>query len=104
MKWEDICNHCGDCCEVGQSGFGCPLYNTDTNRCSDYCNRHQRVPHCRQLTPDNVERLHKNGVLSDRCNYVRLARGQELIWDVEPVRLRPYEEAPLALKLIVERK
>jgi hypothetical protein len=33
-----------------------------------------------------------------------LARGQELIWDVEPVQLRPYEEAPLALKLIVERK
>ena len=97
MNWEALCNHCGDCCRVFDTGFACPLYSG--SRCGDYENRQQRVPQCSKLTPENTMELYEKGVLSDRCNYVRKVRGEELIWDVKPT-LKPFKAAPIGFQLI----
>ena len=99
MNWEDLCNHCGDCCQMWDSEYACPLYSTDTARCSDYENRQTTIPDCQQLTPENIPRLYRKGILSDRCNYVRHLYGKELIWDVEPMALKTFDSAPIKFKM-----
>jgi uncharacterized cysteine cluster protein YcgN (CxxCxxCC family) len=77
------------------SGYACPLYSIKENRCSNYENRQQRIPECSQITPDNTMELYEKGVLSDRCNYVRHMRGEELVWDVEPKQMKSFVSAPM---------
>lgn len=68
-EWESLCDGCGKCCvvllqdEPGDGGavwrtdVGCRLLDLEAVRCSDYANRHARVPGCVKLTAKNVGRL-----------------------------------------------
>jgi hypothetical protein len=86
-EWEALCDGCGRCCVVKlededsgavyPTSVGCRLLDTTTCRCTDYRNRHDRVPDCVKLDRDNVSRL---GWLPETCAYRRLAQGHGLDW------------------------
>ena len=75
-EWESLCDGCGKCCvvvlEEEQTGtlwrtnVGCKLLDLKTVRCSDYTNRHTKVPSCIKLSPDNIADLHW---MPDTCAY-----------------------------------
>jgi len=98
MKWEDLCNHCGDCCQMWGTKYVCPLYDLQNNRCRDYKNRFSKISDCVQVAPDNIDRLLAGGVLSNRCNYVRNLQGKDLLWDVEPKPRKAFASAPIQFK------
>lgn len=86
-EWESICDGCGRCClnkledwdtgDVFFTDVACRLFNPDSCRCSDYKNRHTRVPDCIALTPENVGEL---AWLPPTCGYRLLAEGRPLDW------------------------
>ena len=98
-EWNDLCNHCGDCCNLFNSGTACPIYNVEENRCNHYKIRKELNPNCTKLTKDNVLVLHEKGVLSDRCNYVRHMKGQELIWNVD-TNLKEFSKSKIEFKMV----
>jgi uncharacterized cysteine cluster protein YcgN (CxxCxxCC family) len=86
--WEDLCDGCGKCCQI-KPGIACPALGED-NRCTDYKDRHVNWI-CLPVEPNNVERLHKNGILPDSCAYVRHMRGKPpLPRPVEKIKLIPF--------------
>ena len=84
-EWESLCDGCGKCCvillqeedseRVYRTNLACKLLDLETVRCSDYANRHQRVPGCVRLTPDNIADL---AWMPDTCAYRLLAEGKPL--------------------------
>lgn len=84
-QWERLCDRCGRCClikledetskEVVYTSVVCPLLDLEQCRCSDYPNRHQRVPDCVHLTPARARAF---GWLPDSCAYRRVVRGLPL--------------------------
>ena len=89
-EWEDLCDGCGKCCQLEQSGFGCPSLDCTTNRCTDYKNRLEREM-CLKVHPGNVLDLHRRNILPDSCGYVRHMQGKApLPRPVEPARLVPF--------------
>ena len=100
--WEDLCDGCGSCCEIGNTGVACPFLNTMTNRCTVYEERQEKAPWCAQITPENTPRLHKHGILPSSCAYVLHQQGRPQLEpeDVPTARLIPYS---LADKSIVEK-
>jgi uncharacterized cysteine cluster protein YcgN (CxxCxxCC family) len=86
-EWEALCDGCGRCClvklEDEDSGaiyptsVSCRLLDTASCRCSDYANRHDKVPDCVKLAPENVSSL---GWLPETCAYRRIADGLGLEW------------------------
>jgi len=85
-EWEALCDGCGKCClnkiEEEQSGevfltrLACRLLDGETCRCTQYNIRHQFVPNCIVLTPENVEdHLYW---LPKTCAYRLLHLGQPL--------------------------
>lgn len=103
-EWESLCDGCGKCCVVllqdedeGEDGqdhgadpgagrvwrtnVGCRLLDLETVRCSDYANRHARVPGCVRLTPDNIGDL---SWMPDTCAY-RLIHEGKLLYDWHPL-------------------
>ncbi|MFN4141510.1 YcgN family cysteine cluster protein [Aestuariivirga sp.] len=86
-EWESLCDGCGRCClnkledeDTGRFLYtraACRLLDLETCRCTDYTNRHARVPDCVALTPENVGSL---GWLPSTCAYRLLEEGKPLAW------------------------
>ena len=84
-EWESLCDGCGRCClyilhneetgDVFETDVACTLFDARGRRCTDYENRHARVPDCVALTPQNAKSL---SWLPNTCAYRRLARGEGL--------------------------
>lgn len=65
-EWEALCDGCGKCClnklededtgQVDLTCVACRLLDDHTCLCSQYKTRHQFVPECIVLSPDNMER------------------------------------------------
>ena len=65
QEWEALCDGCGKCClnkledeetgEVALTCVACRLLDDTTCRCSQYDIRHQFVPECIVLKPDNID-------------------------------------------------
>lgn len=63
-EWEALCDGCGKCClnkledeetgEVALTRVACRLLDDSTCQCSQYPIRHQFVPECIVLTPENL--------------------------------------------------
>jgi uncharacterized protein len=84
-EWEALCDGCGRCClhklededtgELAWTCVACRLLDCGTGRCSDYANRHRKVPDCVALTPDTASRY---AWLPPSCAYRLRAAGQPL--------------------------
>lgn len=91
-EWEQLCDGCGKCCvvllqdadddTVWRTNVACRLLDLKTVRCSDYANRHARVPGCVRLTPDNIGGL---DWMPDTCAYRLIHEGKPL-YDWHPLK------------------
>lgn len=86
-QWESLCDGCARCClnkfqyedtgEIEWTDVACKLLDAKKCRCTDYGNRHVRVPDCQALTAKNVFEL---TWLPPTCAYRLLAEGRDLYW------------------------
>lgn len=86
-EWEDLCDGCGRCCMlklededtgiVYLSRLSCKLLHIGVCRCTDYPNRHEKVPDCLSLTPKMVREL---DWLPETCAYRLVDEGGDLAW------------------------
>ena len=86
-EWESLCDGCGQCCmlkvededtaQVFVTRLACKLLDLKSCQCSDYACRHDSVPDCVVLTPENVTSF---PWLPATCAYRRLAEGKALDW------------------------
>ena len=93
-EWESLCDGCGKCCvillqdppedggRVWRTDVGCRLLDLKAVRCSDYANRHTRVPGCVKLTPENVGTL---SWMPQTCAYRLVHEGRPL-YDWHPLK------------------
>ena len=61
QEWESLCDGCGRCClikledeetqEVFLTKLACRLLDVSSCRCSDYENRHAKMPDCVAIDP-----------------------------------------------------
>ncbi|WP_282062902.1 YcgN family cysteine cluster protein [Roseobacter litoralis] len=85
-EWEALCDGCGKCClnklededtgEVALTRIACRLLDDDNCRCAHYENRHQFVPDCIVLKPDNLD-THAYW-MPETCAYRLLWQGDAL--------------------------
>ncbi len=85
-EWEGLCDGCGKCClnklededtgVVALTRIACRLLDDETCRCAHYENRHQFVPDCIVLRPDNLD-SHAYW-MPDTCAY-------RLVWEGRPL-------------------
>ncbi|EAR07633.1 YcgN family cysteine cluster protein [Reinekea blandensis] len=86
-EWESLCDGCGKCClqkleddedgTVYYTDVVCQ-YMTDECRCSIYPKRHETVPNCVWLKPEDVDQFYW---LPSTCAYRLLAEGRDLpLW------------------------
>ncbi|MBI1385717.1 MAG: YcgN family cysteine cluster protein [Rhizobiales bacterium] len=86
-EWEALCDGCGRCCllkledvdtgELHQTRLSCRLFDIGQCRCTDYANRHVRVPDCLPMTPQTITQI---PWMPASCAYRRLAEGRDLAW------------------------
>ena len=97
-EWEALCDGCGKRClnkleddetgEVALTRIACRLFDDTTCRCAQYPIRHQFVPECITLSPQNMD---KNLYwIPETCAYKRLWTGQSLP-DWHPLITGTYE-------------
>lgn len=89
-EWESLCDGCGLCClqklqddesdEVYYTNLHCQ-YRDKQHRCTIYQQRHEKVPECVWLTPDQA---HEFKWLPPTCAYRLLAEGKPL-YDWHPL-------------------
>jgi uncharacterized cysteine cluster protein YcgN (CxxCxxCC family) len=85
-EWEALCDGCGKCClnklededsgEVALTRVACRLLDDQTCRCAHYENRHQFIPECIVLRPDNLD-THAYW-MPQTCAYRLLWKGKPL--------------------------
>ena len=85
-EWEALCDGCGKCClnklededteEVALTRVACRLLDDATCRCSHYENRHQFVPDCIVLKPDNLD---------THAYWMPLTCAYRLLWQGKPL-------------------
>jgi uncharacterized protein len=84
-QWESLCDGCGKCClirlededtgDIYTTDVSCKLLDGASCQCRDYANRHDFVPDCVKLTPQNMGGL---GWLPKTCAYRLVAEGKPL--------------------------
>jgi uncharacterized cysteine cluster protein YcgN (CxxCxxCC family) len=85
-EWEALCDGCGKCClnklededtaEVALTNVACRLFDDATCRCGQYDIRHQFVPECIVLKPQNMDaNLYW---MPETCAYKLLWQGKPL--------------------------
>ena len=85
-EWEALCDGCGKCClnklededtrEVPLTCVACRLLDDESCRCTQYDIRHQFVPECIVMTPENID-SHAYW-LPQTCAY-------RLLWEGKPL-------------------
>lgn len=83
-EWESLCDGCGKCClqkleddedgTVYYTDVVCQ-YMTDDCRCSVYPQRHEKVPNCVWLKPEDIDQFYW---LPSTCAYRLLSEGHDL--------------------------
>jgi uncharacterized cysteine cluster protein YcgN (CxxCxxCC family) len=86
-EWESLCDGCGRCClkklqdeasaKVAYTDVACKLLDRNRCRCKHYARRHELVPDCVALRPDDARTF---DWLPTTCAYRKLAAGQALDW------------------------
>ena len=84
-QWESLCDGCARCCliklededsgEIAYTGVACHLLDLDQCRCTRYPDRHELVPDCVHLGPEQAAAFRW---LPTTCAYRILADGGEL--------------------------
>ena len=84
-EWEALCDGCAKCCvhkleveETGQVHYtcvACRLLDVNTCRCTNYANRHELVPECAVLSPDQPDLF---GWMPETCAYRLMHEGKPL--------------------------
>ncbi|KIC15611.1 YcgN family cysteine cluster protein [Leisingera sp. ANG-DT] len=85
-EWEALCDGCGKCClnkledeetgEVALTRVACRLLDDSTCRCAQYPIRHQFIPECIVLKPENLD-THAYW-MPETCAYRLLWQGKPL--------------------------
>jgi len=86
-EWESLCDGCGNCCllkledeDTGIREFtkiSCKLLDLGHCNCSDYQNRHQRVPDCIKFDSTTIENI---DWLPETCAYRLVYENKDLPW------------------------
>lgn len=86
-EWESLCDGCARCClykledieteELFYTDVACRFLDMKTCTCTDYYNRHEIMPTCVILTPDNVDEINW---MPNTCAYRLLVEGYDLAW------------------------
>lgn len=86
-EWEALCDGCGRCClvkledfetgEIENTDVVCEFMDQGTCRCTTYETRHEVVPTCIKVTPQNVTGIEW---MPPTCAYRLVAEGKELEW------------------------
>ncbi|MDZ7825639.1 MAG: YcgN family cysteine cluster protein [Gammaproteobacteria bacterium] len=84
-QWESLCDGCARCCliklededdgEIAYTRVACHLLDQEQCRCTRYPQRHELVPDCVQLGPEEAASFHW---LPVTCAYRILAEGGDL--------------------------
>ncbi|WP_120500448.1 YcgN family cysteine cluster protein [Roseovarius sp. EL26] len=85
-EWEALCDGCGKCCmnklededtgEVALTRVACRLFDDSSCHCAQYPIRHQFIPECITLSPDNMEE--NLYWMPETCAYKLLWKGEPL--------------------------
>jgi uncharacterized protein len=87
QEWESLCDGCGRCClikiededtgDIHLTRLSCRLLDVGSCRCSDYGDRHAKVPDCIAIDPDRVRNL---SWLPATCGYRLIEERKGLRW------------------------
>lgn len=90
-EWESLCDGCAQCCRLKFktrnaqqfviTPIVCKLLDLHTCQCQSYKDRHELVPDCVEISPNNINLLYW---LPDTCAYRLIAEGKPL-YDWHPL-------------------